>query len=106
MKPKLAVRALSNNGLKSNYFIKGIPIVQLFNITSDYSEKFGQSALAAGHKKNPALPSSLSSFAEHVMFSRLAGSALIDFVALFLYNGVPWSVHLFACCPPLPFLPG
>jgi len=97
MKPKLTLRALSNNGLKSNYFIKGIPIAQLFNITSDYSEKFGQSALAAGRKKIPALPSSLSSFAEHVMFSGRAESALVDFVALFLHNGVPWSVHLFAC---------
>jgi len=37
MKPKLTLRALSNNGLKSNYFIKGMPIVQLFNITRYYS---------------------------------------------------------------------
>jgi len=48
-------------------------------------------------KKNHALPSSLSSFAENGMFSGLAESALVDFVALFLHNGVPWSVHLFAC---------
>jgi len=37
------------------------------------------------------------------MSSGLAGSALVDFVAVFLHNGVPWSVHLFACCPSVPF---
>jgi len=51
MTPKLTLRALSNNGIKSNYFIKGMPVIQLTNITSDYSLKPGPSMLPAGRKK-------------------------------------------------------